>query len=78
MAPTRCGEMQAMTIIGMAFADGADRKALENRVNMAGGLMDHLGTADVMEIKKKISEGDKYTGENEENASLKRVKDSFG
>jgi butyrate kinase len=39
MAPTRCGEMQAMTIIDMAFSEKADRKALENRVNMAGGLM---------------------------------------
>ena len=50
MAPTRCGEMQAMTILDMAFS-GQDRKFLENRVNMAGGLMDHLGTADVMDIK---------------------------
>ena len=59
MAPTRCGEMQAMTILDMAFS-GKDRKTLENRVNMAGGLMDHLGTADVLEIKKRIENGDTY------------------
>ena len=59
MAPTRCGEMQAMTILDMAFS-GQDRKALENRVNMTGGLMDHLGTADVQEIKRRIDDGDKY------------------
>ena len=59
MAPTRCGEMQAMTILDMAYS-GQDRKTLENRVNMAGGLMDHLGTADVMEIKRRIEDGDKY------------------
>jgi len=60
MAPTRCGEMQAMTIIDMAYQEGQDRKALEDRVNMAGGLMDHLGTADVKEIKQRIEKGDKY------------------
>ena len=59
MAPTRCGEMQAMTILDMAFS-GQDRKSLENRINMAGGLMDHLGTADVMEIKERIESGDTY------------------
>ena len=59
MAPTRCGEMQAMTILDMAFS-GQDRKTLENRVNMAGGLMDHLGTADVPEIQKRIKSGDTY------------------
>ena len=59
MAPTRCGEMQAMTILDMAFS-GQSRKELENRINMAGGLMDHLGTADVMEIKKRIESGDVY------------------
>ena len=56
---SRCGEMQAMTILDMAYS-GQDRKTLENRVNMAGGLMDHLGTADVMEIKRRIEDGDKY------------------
>ena len=59
MAPTRCGEMQAMTILDMAFS-GQERKALENRVNMAGGLMDHLGTADVLEIRDRIASGDTY------------------
>ena len=59
MAPTRCGEMQAMTVLDMAFS-GQDRKALENRVNMTGGLMDHLGTADVQEIKRRIEDGDTY------------------
>ena len=59
MAPTRCGEMQAMTILDLAFS-GQDRKELEKRINMSGGLMDHLGTADVMEIKKRIESGDTY------------------
>jgi butyrate kinase len=59
MAPTRCGEMQAMTILDMAYL-GQSRKSLENRINMAGGLMDHLGPADVMEIKKRIESGDTY------------------
>ena len=43
----------------MAYS-GQERKALEDRVNMAGGLMDHLGTADVMEIKRRIDAGDTY------------------
>ena len=60
MAPTRSGEIQAMTIIDMAYSGEWERKALEDRVNMGGGLMDHLGTADVMEIKERIANGDKY------------------
>ncbi|MBQ9031303.1 MAG: butyrate kinase [Parasporobacterium sp.] len=60
MAPTRSGEIQAMTILDMAFSGKWTRKELENRVNMSGGLMDHLGTADVMEIKERIARGDKY------------------
>lgn len=49
-----------MTIIDMAYSGEWERKALEDRVNMGGGLMDHLGTADVMEIKERIANGDKY------------------
>lgn len=60
MAPTRSGEVQAMTVIDMAYAGTATRKDLENRINMSGGLMDHLGTADVKEIKSRIAAGDKY------------------
>lgn len=60
MAPTRSGEIQAMTIIDMAYSGEWDRKALEDRVNMGGGLMDHLGTADVMEIRNRIENGDNY------------------
>ena len=60
MAPTRSGEIQAMTIIDMAYSGKWERKALEDRVNMAGGLTDHLGTADVLEIHAKIDSGDKY------------------
>lgn len=60
MAPTRSGEVQAMTVIDMAYAGKGTRKELENRINMSGGLMDHLGTADVKEIKSRIADGDKY------------------
>ena len=60
MAPTRSGEIQAMTIIDMAYSGKWERKALEDRVNMGGGLMDHLGTADVVEIRRRIDSGDKY------------------
>lgn len=60
MAPTRSGEIQAMTIIDLAYSGKWERKELEDRVNMGGGLMDHLGTADVMEIKQRIENGDVY------------------
>ena len=60
MAPTRSGEIQAMTIIDMAYSGKWERRELENRINMSGGLMDHLGTAHVKEIKSRIASGDKY------------------
>ena len=60
MAPTRSGEVQAMTVIDLAYTAQGTRKDLENRINMSGGLMDHLGTADALEIKSRIADGDKY------------------
>ena len=60
MAPTRSGEIQAIHIIDMAYSGNWTKKELESRINMGGGLMDHLGTADVKEIKKRIENGDTY------------------
>ncbi|MCF0142760.1 MAG: butyrate kinase [Parasporobacterium sp.] len=60
MAPTRSGQMPAFAICDMAFSGKYTRKELEDRINMTGGLQDHLGTVDVLEIKNRIAGGDEY------------------
>lgn len=60
MAPTRSGQMPAFTISEMAFSGKYTKKELEDRINMTGGLQDHLGTVDVLEIKQRIADGDAY------------------
>ena len=60
MAPTRSGEIQAIHILDLAYSGKWEKKDLEKRITHGGGLMDHLGTADVLEIKQRIANGDTY------------------
>jgi butyrate kinase len=60
MAPTRSGEIQAIHILDLAYSGKWEKKDLERRITHGGGLMDHLGTADVKEIKQRIENGDTY------------------
>lgn len=60
MAPTRSGALPAVDLIKMCFSGKYTEQELMGRVNMTGGLIDHLGTNDVLEIQKMIKNGDRY------------------
>ncbi len=60
MAPTRSGWLPAVDLVKMCFSGQYTEKELYDRITKTGGLTDHLGTADVREIIKRISDGDRY------------------
>ena len=60
MAPTRSGAIPATAIIKMSYSGKYTEKEMYARITKNGGLLDHLGTADVKEILMRIKNGDKY------------------
>ncbi len=60
MAPTRAGFLPAAIVSKMSFAGKLTEKQIYDRITKNGGLVDHLGTSDVKEIKERIKKGDSY------------------
>ena len=60
MTPTRTGVMQAVKIVNMAFSGDYTKDELIARLTKRGGLLDHLGTDDGREVRRRIAEGDAY------------------
>lgn len=60
MAPNRTGSIPAKDIIGACFVEGATREDVTAFVRSRGGIFDHLETYDMLEVKRRISEGDRY------------------
>lgn len=60
MAPTRCGAIPVTSIIKMCYSGKYSEKDMLAKATKSGGLVDHLGTSDVMEIVKRIESGDEY------------------
>lgn len=60
MAPTRAGSIPANALIKMCYSGNYTEKEMYNRITKSGGLVDHLGTADVPEILKRIEQNDSY------------------
>ncbi|MDR1088151.1 MAG: butyrate kinase [Coriobacteriales bacterium] len=60
MTPTRAGSLPTIDMLDLCFRDGADKKAIKDRLTKNGGLIDHLGTADAREVEQRIKNGDAY------------------
>ncbi len=60
MAPTRAGSLPAAAVMRMCYSGRYTEKEIYDRITKTGGLVDHLGTADVTEIIGRIDNGDKY------------------
>lgn len=60
MTPTRTGGLPAVPLLKMCFSGKFSEKELYNIISKNGGLVDHLGTADAIEVQKMIENGDKY------------------
>lgn len=60
MAPTRAGSISAVDMLRLSFSGKYTEREIYQRINKVGGLVDHLGTADALEIKERIENGDAY------------------
>jgi butyrate kinase len=60
MAPTRAGSLPAASLIRLCFSGRYSEAELLERCMKNGGMVDHLGTSDVLTVKRRISEGDSY------------------
>ncbi|SBV99814.1 Butyrate kinase 2 [uncultured Eubacteriales bacterium] len=59
MMPTRSGSLPAVPLVKLAYSGKYTERELITRINKNGGLIDHLGTADAIEIEKRIAAGDR-------------------
>lgn len=60
MAPTRTGTLPAANLIELCFSGKYTEKQLLDKVMKTGGWIDHLQTADAIEVEKRIMAGDRY------------------
>jgi butyrate kinase len=60
MAPTRAGAIPATAIVKMCYSGSYTERQMYDRITKTGGLIDHLGTAEVREILERIKKGDEY------------------
>ena len=60
MAPTRSGWLPATKLLRLCFSGEHTEKDLYDRITKNGGLIDHLGTSDGLEIQNMLESGDKY------------------
>ena len=60
MAPTRAGSIPATAIIKMCYSGTYTEKEMYDRITKTGGLVDNLGTSEVLEILERIKKGDSY------------------
>jgi butyrate kinase len=60
MAPTRTSSLPTADLVRLCFSGKYTEKELLERCTKNGGLEDHLGTSDSLEIIKRIENGDTY------------------
>jgi butyrate kinase len=59
-SPDRAGSLPAGNVIELAFSGKLSLKEIKDKISVASGLAAYLGTNDVIEIDKRIEDGDKY------------------
>lgn len=60
MAPTRCGQLPVKDVITMCFSGKYTERQMRDKVTKTGGLVDHLGTSDAIEVGQMIKAGKQY------------------
>jgi len=59
LTPTRPGALPATPLIKQCFSGKYTEKQMLDRIIKTGGFVEHLGTADVLEVQERIEKGDK-------------------
>lgn len=60
MAPTRSGAIPVKDVDDECFSGKYSPSDMQKRVTKTGGLVDHLGTSDAIEVNRRIAAGDRY------------------
>ncbi|MCC8161617.1 MAG: butyrate kinase [Lachnospiraceae bacterium] len=60
MAPTRTGNLPAASLVELCFSGKYTKEELLDKIMKTGGWTDLLGTADAIEVERRITEGDEY------------------
>jgi butyrate kinase len=60
LTPTRAGSLPTLELFKLCYSGKFTEKELKDRLSKNGGLIDHLGTADALEIEARIAQGDTY------------------
>lgn len=60
MAPTRSGTVPAAELVELCFSGTYTKKQLMDKIMKVGGWTDLLGTADALEVERRIAAGDKF------------------
>lgn len=59
-AATRAGAIPAGEVIRQCFSGEYIERDMMNRLFKQGGLVEHLGTSDLLEVLEKVEQGDRY------------------
>ncbi len=62
MAPTRAAGMPTSQLIDLCYTGKYSHKEMKTRCCKEGGLYSYLGTASLIEVEKRIREGDEWAG----------------
>ena len=60
MAPTRSGAIPAAELVELCFSGRYTKKQLLDKIMKVGGWTDLLGTADALEVERRIQAGDTF------------------
>ena len=59
-SPERSGSINLMYLVDLCFSPGMTKEKVMKKVNGGGGMKAHLGTADLVEVGKRIVAGDEH------------------
>lgn len=60
MTPTRCGSIPVRDVMKECFSGKYTQEQMYQRITKSGGLVDHLGTSDAIEVGHMIANGNEY------------------
>lgn len=60
MTPTRAGDLPYIKVLDLAYSGEYTKNELTDKLNKDGGVTDHFGSADFLEVENLAVDGDRY------------------
>ncbi len=61
-SPQRAGSVPATSLVSLCFSEGASKDSITRRLLKTGGVCDHLGTMDMLEVERRVLDGEEQAG----------------